>query len=70
LKWHPDRNKNDYEKAREVYSDINNAYETLMDPEKRQAYNNGGVKGVQDHEQKSSHQNMRRDMFGKQAFKL
>lgn len=56
LKWHPDRNLDNYEEAREKFVDINNAYETLSDPEKRRVYNEKGVKGVQDHEQQSQHQ--------------
>jgi DnaJ-related protein SCJ1 len=66
LKWHPDRNRDNFETAREVYYDINEAYETLGDPQKRQVYNRGGVKGVQDHEQKDSQKNVRHDMFGKE----
>jgi DnaJ-class molecular chaperone len=65
LKWHPDRNKDNYDQAREMFADISNAYDTLSDPAKRNAYNRGGVKGVQDHEQSSQHQGtMFRDMFG------
>ena len=52
-----------------MFADINNAYETLSDPQKRQIYNRNGVKGVQDHEQLSQHQgNMFRDQFGKIIF--
>jgi DnaJ-class molecular chaperone len=67
LKWYLDRNRDNFETAREVYYDINEAYETLSDPQKWQVYNRGGVKGVQDHEMKDSHKNVRHDMFGKET---
>jgi len=41
LQWHPDKNKDDKEKAEEMFQKISNAYEVLSDPEKRKAYDAG-----------------------------
>lgn len=50
LKYHPDKNKKNPEKAKEHYAKIVNAYEVLKDPDTRKAYDLRGVKGVQDHQ--------------------
>lgn len=42
LQWHPDKNKDEKEKAEEMFQKISNAYEVLSDPEKRKAYDAGG----------------------------
>ncbi|CAD7944886.1 unnamed protein product [Amoebophrya sp. A120] len=38
IKWHPDKHPTEREKADEMIRDINNAYETLSNPAKKQAY--------------------------------
>lgn len=45
LKYHPDRNEDD-PKASEKFKKASEAYEILRDPEKRQAYDSGGMSGV------------------------
>ena len=65
IKWHPDRNLDNVEVAKNKFVDISNAYETLIDPNKRREYNKGGVKAVQDYEQQQGQAHLKRDIFGR-----
>ena len=40
MKWHPDRNPDNLEEAKNKFAEINEAYEVLSNPEKRQQYDN------------------------------
>lgn len=46
LKYHPDKNKNNEEFAKQQFVKVATAYETLIDPEKREIYNQYGEEGV------------------------
>lgn len=41
LRWHPDKNRGCLEKATEMFKRINEAFDTLFDPEKRANYDTG-----------------------------
>lgn len=65
IKWHPDRNKENEDEAKEMFMEISNAYEALIDPQKRQAYNRGGKKAVEEVEQEKGNAHVKRDIFGR-----
>lgn len=46
-KWHPDKNRNNQEKATEMFQKISTAYKTLSDPETRRIYDMYGKDGIE-----------------------
>lgn len=44
LQWHPDKNRDQPEKATDMFKRINEAFDTLFDPQRRKAYDSGQVK--------------------------
>lgn len=42
LKWHPDRNQDKKAQAEEKFKEINEAYEVLSDPKKKEIYDRFG----------------------------
>ncbi|KAH7823108.1 putative Hsp40 [Monocercomonoides exilis] len=46
LKWHPDRNRDNKEKATEMFKKIGEAYDVLSDPKKKQIYDQFGEDGL------------------------
>jgi molecular chaperone DnaJ len=47
MKYHPDMNKDNQKASEEKFKDVSEAYEVLMDDEKRARYDQFGVEGVQ-----------------------
>ncbi len=47
LKWHPDRHRQDQEKATQKFQEISEAYQILRDPEKRKLYDQFGEQVAQ-----------------------
>mmetsp|Transcript_5355 Transcript_5355/g.12795 ORF Transcript_5355/g.12795 Transcript_5355/m.12795 type:complete len:271 (-) Transcript_5355:22-834(-) len=46
LRWHPDKNPDDKERAEERFKAVAQAYDILSDPQKRQTYDVGGLDAV------------------------
>ena len=47
LKWHPDRNKTNKDKATERFQEISSAYQILSDPERRETYDMYGEQATE-----------------------
>lgn len=47
LEWHPDRHKDNKEAAEKRFKEINEAYQVLGDPKKRQSFDQFGASGAQ-----------------------
>lgn len=65
LKWHPDKHPGD-KAAQDKFTEISNAYETLMNPDTRQIYDIDGVEGLERHRKEAAGGggNSMFDMFG------
>ena len=48
VRWHPDKNPDDKERAEAMFKKVAAAYEILSDDDKRAAYDRYGIEGVED----------------------
>ena len=67
IKYHPDKNQDDPEGAKEKFQKVANAYEVLGDADKRRTYDLGGEEAVKEQEQRGggpSHDDMFGQFFG------
>jgi len=48
IKYHPDKNKNNAERAKRKFNEVREAYEVLSDPDKRFLYDTGGMSTVRE----------------------
>lgn len=62
MKWHPDRNKDNKEKAENQFKKITTAYTVLSDPNKKDIYDKFGEEGLQNNNNHSNVNPM--DIFG------
>jgi DnaJ-class molecular chaperone len=53
-KWHPDKNRNDPEKAAEMFEKIREAYEVIGNPDKRILYDTDGLEAVKEAEKEDN----------------
>ena len=49
IKYHPDKNKDNPDKAKKIFQKISNAYEILSDPEQKKIYDQYGEEGLKQH---------------------
>lgn len=66
-KWHPDKNKNNVNEATEKLKDINEAKDVLLNPEKREIYDQYGEDGLKQSGQQTRQDDVMNDIF-KQMF--
>lgn len=64
MKYHPDKNKDNPEKAKEKFVEIANAYEVLTDPEKRKIYDQYGEEGVNQEAQREAQKGRKEGYVG------
>lgn len=62
LKYHPDRDPDNPEKAEEIFKEASEAYEVLSDPEKRKIYDRYGKEGLKGQARSSDFQSVE-DIF-------